>query len=161
MTSTQVRIAQLKELAEADLVYDSEKLAERIAKGRVAVTKVATFPIVKEKLEDHDELLGADIEQKRSHLNVHLIQKVFFYKCFVDYNCHCLEDVCKSCQKVARPSGRHVVESCKSLEKTKERGQNILSFLWLLCFIIIRRSLMRSAQIENGLVLSKDQPGRY
>lgn len=37
----QVWIARSKkELAETDSVYDSEKLAERIAKGRVAVTKV-------------------------------------------------------------------------------------------------------------------------
>ncbi|CAL9196549.1 unnamed protein product [Musa hybrid cultivar] len=105
----QSRIAQLKkELAETDSVYDSEKLAERIAKlsGGVAVIKVgaateteledrklriedaknATFaaieegivpgggaayvhlsasvPAIKKKLEDHDELLGADIVQK-------------------------------------------------------------------------------------------------
>lgn len=105
----QSRIAQLKkELAETDSVYDSEKLAERIAKlsGGVAVIKVgaateteledrklriedaknATFaaieegivpgggaayvhlsasvPAIKNKLEDHDELLGADIVQK-------------------------------------------------------------------------------------------------
>ncbi|KAL9416268.1 hypothetical protein AB3S75_039458 [Citrus x aurantiifolia] len=105
----QARIAQLKkELAETDSVYDSEKLAERIAKlsGGVAVIKVgaateteledrklriedaknATFaaieegivpgggaalvhlsdhvPAIKDKLEDADELLGADIVQK-------------------------------------------------------------------------------------------------
>lgn len=105
----QARIAQLKrELAETDSVYDSEKLAERIAKlsGGVAVIKVgaateteledrklriedaknATFaaieegivpgggaalvhlsghvPAIKEKLEDPDERLGADIVQK-------------------------------------------------------------------------------------------------
>ncbi|KAJ6826818.1 ruBisCO large subunit-binding protein subunit alpha-like [Iris pallida] len=105
----QARIAQIKkELAETDSVYDSEKLAERIAKlsGGVAVIKVgaateteledrklriedaknATFaaieegivpgggaayvhlsafvPAIKEKLEDSDERLGADIIQK-------------------------------------------------------------------------------------------------
>ncbi|CAI9105013.1 OLC1v1003842C1 [Oldenlandia corymbosa var. corymbosa] len=105
----QARIAQLKkELFETDSVYDSEKLAERIAKlsGGVAVIKVgaateteledrklriedaknATFaaieegivpgggaalvhlsecvPAIKEKLEDADERLGADIVQK-------------------------------------------------------------------------------------------------
>ncbi|XP_010940621.1 ruBisCO large subunit-binding protein subunit alpha isoform X1 [Elaeis guineensis] len=105
----QARIAQLKkELAETDSVYDSEKLAERIAKlsGGVAVIKVgaateteledrklriedaknATFaaieegivpgggaafvhlstsvPAIKDKLEDSDERLGADIVQK-------------------------------------------------------------------------------------------------
>ncbi|RRT80462.1 hypothetical protein B296_00004309 [Ensete ventricosum] len=108
----QSRIAQLKkELDETDSVYDSEKLAERIAKlsGGVAVIKVgaateteledrklriedaknATFaaieegivpgggaayvhlsasvPAIKKKLEDHDELLGADIVQKVSY----------------------------------------------------------------------------------------------
>ncbi|KAF5727464.1 ruBisCO large subunit-binding protein subunit alpha [Tripterygium wilfordii] len=105
----QARIAQLKrELAETDSVYDSEKLAERIAKlsGGVAVVKVgaateteledrklriedaknATFaaieegivpgggaalvhlstlvPAIKEKLEEAEERLGADIVQK-------------------------------------------------------------------------------------------------
>ncbi|KAK4492716.1 hypothetical protein RD792_003536 [Penstemon davidsonii] len=105
----QARIAQLKkELSETDSVYDSEKLAERIAKlsGGVAVIKVgaateteledrklriedaknATFaaieegivpgggaafvhlsthvPAIKDKLEDADERLGADIVQK-------------------------------------------------------------------------------------------------
>ncbi|KAF5470748.1 hypothetical protein F2P56_011239 [Juglans regia] len=105
----QARIAQLKkELSETDSVYDSEKLAERIAKlsGGVAVIKVgaateteledrklriedaknATFaaieegivpgggaalvhlsthvPAIKEKLDDADERLGADIVQK-------------------------------------------------------------------------------------------------
>ncbi|KAJ1425919.1 TCP-1-like chaperonin intermediate domain superfamily [Sesbania bispinosa] len=105
----QARIAQLKkELAETDSVYDSEKLAERIAKlsGGVAVIKVgaateteledrklriedaknATFAAIeegivpgggtalvhlsayvtaiKERLEDADERLGADIVQK-------------------------------------------------------------------------------------------------
>ncbi|KAL0359386.1 UNVERIFIED_CONTAM: RuBisCO large subunit-binding protein subunit alpha, chloroplastic [Sesamum angustifolium] len=105
----QTRIAQLKkELAETDSVYDSEKLAERIAKlsGGVAVIKVgaateteledrklriedaknATFaaieegivpgggaalvhlstyvPAIKDKLEDADERIGADIIQK-------------------------------------------------------------------------------------------------
>ncbi|CAN1837404.1 RuBisCO large subunit-binding protein subunit alpha, chloroplastic [Linum perenne] len=105
----QARVAQLKkELAETDSVYDSEKLAERIAKlsGGVAVIKVgaateteledrklriedaknATFaaieegivpgggaalvhlstlvPAIKEKIEDADERLGADIVQK-------------------------------------------------------------------------------------------------
>ncbi|XWS28996.1 hypothetical protein CRYUN_Cryun25bG0118800 [Craigia yunnanensis] len=105
----QARVAQLKkELAETDSVYDSEKLAERIAKlsGGVAVIKVgaateteledrklriedaknATFaaieegivpgggaalvhlstcvPAIKEKLEEADERLGADIVQK-------------------------------------------------------------------------------------------------
>ncbi|KAJ8551855.1 hypothetical protein K7X08_028298 [Anisodus acutangulus] len=105
----QSRIAQLKkELSETDSVYDSEKLAERIAKlsGGVAVIKVgaateaeledrklriedaknATFaaieegivpgggaafvhlstyvPAIKDKLEDADEKLGADIIQK-------------------------------------------------------------------------------------------------
>ncbi|XP_042042015.1 ruBisCO large subunit-binding protein subunit alpha-like [Salvia splendens] len=103
------RVAQLKrELSETDSVYDSEKLAERIAKlsGGVAVIKVgaateteledrklriedaknATFaaieegivpgggaalvhlsnfvPEIKDKLEDADERLGADIIQK-------------------------------------------------------------------------------------------------
>ncbi|RDX74321.1 hypothetical protein CR513_45953, partial [Mucuna pruriens] len=105
----QARVAQLKrELSETDSVYDSEKLAERIAKlsGGVAVIKVgaateteledrklriedaknATFaaieegivpgggtalvhlstlvPAIKDKLEDADERLGADIVQK-------------------------------------------------------------------------------------------------
>ncbi|KAL0369631.1 UNVERIFIED_CONTAM: RuBisCO large subunit-binding protein subunit alpha, chloroplastic [Sesamum angustifolium] len=105
----QARIAQLKkELSETDSVYDSEKLAERIAKlsGGVAVIKVgaateteledrklriedaknATFaaieegivpgggaalvhlsthvPAIKDKIEDADERLGADIIQK-------------------------------------------------------------------------------------------------
>ncbi|KAJ4822304.1 hypothetical protein Tsubulata_006418 [Turnera subulata] len=105
----QARIAQLKkELSETDSVYDTEKLAERIAKlsGGVAVIKVgaateteledrklriedaknATFaaieegivpgggaalvhlstvvPKIKEKIEDADERLGADIVQK-------------------------------------------------------------------------------------------------
>ncbi|XP_016516134.1 ruBisCO large subunit-binding protein subunit alpha [Nicotiana tabacum] len=105
----QARIAQLKkELSETDSVYDSEKLAERIAKlsGGVAVIKVgaateaeledrklriedaknATFaaieegivpgggaafvhlstyvPAIKDKLEDADEKLGADIIQR-------------------------------------------------------------------------------------------------
>lgn len=105
----QARIAQLKrELSETDSVYDSEKLAERIAKlsGGVAVIKVgaateteledrklriedaknATFaaieegivpgggaalihlsayvPAIKDKLDDADERLGADIVQK-------------------------------------------------------------------------------------------------
>jgi chaperonin GroEL (HSP60 family) len=105
----QARIAQLKkELSETDSVYDSEKLAERIAKlsGGVAVIKVgaateteledrklriedaknATFaaieegivpgggaalvhlstcvPAIKDKIEDADERLGADIVQK-------------------------------------------------------------------------------------------------
>ncbi|KAL9258125.1 RuBisCO large subunit-binding protein subunit alpha, chloroplastic-like protein [Drosera capensis] len=105
----QARISQLKkELQETDSVYDSQKLAERIAKlsGGVAVIKVgaateteledrklriedaknATFaaieegivpgggaalvhlsthvPAIKEKLEDPDERLGADIVQK-------------------------------------------------------------------------------------------------
>lgn len=105
----QARIAQLKkELFETDSIYDSEKLAERIAKlsGGVAVIKVgaateteledrklriedaknATFaaieegivpgggaalvhlstcvPAIKDKLEDPDERLGADIVQK-------------------------------------------------------------------------------------------------
>ncbi|KAL6979365.1 hypothetical protein U1Q18_021030 [Sarracenia purpurea var. burkii] len=105
----QARIAQIKrELADTDSVYDSEKLAERIAKlsGGVAVIKVgaateteledrklriedaknATFaaieegivpgggaalvhlstyvPAIKDKLEDADERLGADIVQK-------------------------------------------------------------------------------------------------
>ncbi|KAL6341947.1 hypothetical protein AAG906_038192 [Vitis piasezkii] len=105
----QARIAQIKkELAETDSVYDTEKLAERIAKlsGGVAVIKVgaateteledrklriedaknATFaaieegivpgggaafvhlstyvPAIKDKLEDADERLGADIVQK-------------------------------------------------------------------------------------------------
>ncbi|KAF8395253.1 hypothetical protein HHK36_019195 [Tetracentron sinense] len=105
----QARIAQIKkELVETDSVYDSEKLAERIAKlsGGVAVIKVgaateteledrklriedaknATFaaieegivpgggaafvhlstyvPAIKDKLEDADERLGADIVQK-------------------------------------------------------------------------------------------------
>ncbi|KAL7173546.1 hypothetical protein ACSBR2_032914 [Camellia fascicularis] len=105
----QARIAQIKkELSETDSVYDSEKLAERIAKlsGGVAVIKVGaateteledrklriedakntTFaaieegivpgggaalvhlltcvPAIKDKLEDADERLGADIVQK-------------------------------------------------------------------------------------------------
>ncbi|KVI09322.1 Chaperone, tailless complex polypeptide 1 [Cynara cardunculus var. scolymus] len=105
----QSRISQIKkELFETDSVYDSEKLAERIAKlsGGVAVIKVgaateteledrklriedaknATFaaieegivpgggaafvhlstlvPLIKEKLDDADERLGADIIQK-------------------------------------------------------------------------------------------------
>nr|XP_043631588.1 ruBisCO large subunit-binding protein subunit alpha [Erigeron canadensis] len=105
----QSRIAQIKkELAETDSVYDSEKLAERIAKlsGGIAVIKVgaateteledrklriedaknATFaaieegivpgggaafvhlstlvPAIKDKLDDADERLGADIIQK-------------------------------------------------------------------------------------------------
>ncbi|XP_010241852.1 PREDICTED: ruBisCO large subunit-binding protein subunit alpha-like isoform X2 [Nelumbo nucifera] len=105
----QARIAQIKkELAETDSIYDSEKLAERIAKlsGGVAVIKVgaateteledrklriedaknSTFaaieegivpgggaalvhlstyiPTIKDKLEDADERLGADIVQK-------------------------------------------------------------------------------------------------
>ncbi|ESW04287.1 hypothetical protein PHAVU_011G082600 [Phaseolus vulgaris] len=105
----QARIGQLKkELSETDSVYDSEKLAERIAKlsGGVAVIKVgaateteledrklriedaknATFaaieegivpgggtalvhlstyvPAIKERLEEADERLGADIVQK-------------------------------------------------------------------------------------------------
>ncbi|PKA47791.1 RuBisCO large subunit-binding protein subunit alpha, chloroplastic [Apostasia shenzhenica] len=105
----QARIAQIKkELAETDSVYDSEKLAERIAKlsGGIAVIKVgaateteledrklriedaknATFaaieegivpgggaafvhlstfvPAIKDKLEDADERIGADIIQK-------------------------------------------------------------------------------------------------
>ncbi|KAI9194312.1 hypothetical protein LWI28_004968 [Acer negundo] len=105
----QARIGQLKkELSETDSVYDSEKLAERIAKlsGGVAVIKVgaateteledrklriedaknATFaaieegivpgggaalvhlsthvPSIKDKLEDAEERLGADIVQK-------------------------------------------------------------------------------------------------
>ncbi|KAL4324135.1 hypothetical protein GQ457_11G019750 [Hibiscus cannabinus] len=105
----QARVAQLKkELAETDSVYDSEKLAERIAKlsGGVAVIKVgaateteledrklriedaknATFaaieegivpgggaalvhlstcvPAIKDKLEEADERIGADIVQK-------------------------------------------------------------------------------------------------
>ncbi|KAK1314109.1 hypothetical protein QJS10_CPA06g00226 [Acorus calamus] len=105
----QARIAQIKkELEETDSVYDSEKLAERIAKlsGGVAVIKVgaateteledrklriedaknATFaaieegivpgggaafvhlskfvPAIKDKIEDSDERLGADIVQK-------------------------------------------------------------------------------------------------
>jgi chaperonin GroEL (HSP60 family) len=109
----QARVAQLKkELAETDSVYDTEKLAERIAKlaGGVAVIKVgaateteledrqlriedaknATFaaieegivpgggtayvhlstvvPSIKEKIEDPDERLGADIIQKVTRL---------------------------------------------------------------------------------------------
>ncbi|KAM0007397.1 putative chaperonin Cpn60/TCP-1 family, groEL-like apical domain superfamily [Helianthus debilis subsp. tardiflorus] len=105
----QSRIAQIKkELSETDSVYDSEKLAERIAKlsGGVAVIKVgaateteledrklriedaknATFaaieegivpgggaalvhlstlvPAIKDKLDDADERIGADIIQK-------------------------------------------------------------------------------------------------
>nr|GMD17608.1 ruBisCO large subunit-binding protein subunit alpha [Ipomoea batatas]GMD19000.1 ruBisCO large subunit-binding protein subunit alpha [Ipomoea batatas] len=105
----QSRIAQLKkELNETDSIYDSQKLAERIAKlsGGVAVINVgaateteledrklriedaknATFaaieegivpgggaalvhlsthvPVIKDKLEDADEKLGADIVQK-------------------------------------------------------------------------------------------------
>ncbi|KAG8471447.1 hypothetical protein CXB51_036757 [Gossypium anomalum] len=105
----QARVQQLKkELAETDSVYDTEKLAERIAKlsGGVAVIKVgaateteledrklriedaknATFaaieegivpgggaalvhlstcvPVIKDKLEDPEERIGADIVQK-------------------------------------------------------------------------------------------------
>ncbi|KAJ0716603.1 putative chaperonin Cpn60/TCP-1 family, groEL-like apical domain superfamily [Helianthus annuus] len=89
----QSRIAQIKkkELYETDSVYDTEKLAERIAKlsGGIAVIKVgaateteledqgivpgggAAFvhlsmlvPAIKDKLEDADERLGADIIQK-------------------------------------------------------------------------------------------------
>ncbi|CAM8967162.1 hypothetical protein QQ045_005520 [Rhodiola kirilowii] len=105
----QARIAQIKrELAETDSVYDSEKLAERIAKlsGGVAIIKVgaateteledrklriedaknATFaaieegivpgggaalvhlstyvPAIKDKIDDPEEKLGADIIQK-------------------------------------------------------------------------------------------------
>ncbi|CAM8970176.1 unnamed protein product [Rhodiola kirilowii] len=105
----QARIAQIKrELAETDSVYDSEKLAERIAKlsGGVAIIKVgaateteledrklriedaknATFaaieegivpgggaalvhlstyvPVIKDKIDDPEEKLGADIIQK-------------------------------------------------------------------------------------------------
>ncbi|KAF8397723.1 hypothetical protein HHK36_016645 [Tetracentron sinense] len=111
----QARIAQIKkELAETDSVYDSEKLAERIAKlsGGVAVIKVgaateteledrklriedaknATFaaieegivpgggaalvhlssyvPAIKDKLDDADERLGADIVQKGSRVTL-------------------------------------------------------------------------------------------
>lgn len=111
----QARIAQIKkELAETDSVYDTEKLAERIAKlsGGVAVIKVgaateteledrklriedaknATFaaieegivpgggaayvhlstcvPAIKDKLEDADERLGADIIQKVTFLMI-------------------------------------------------------------------------------------------
>ncbi|KAI3723357.1 hypothetical protein L2E82_34867 [Cichorium intybus] len=49
-----------KELSETDSVYDSEKLSERIAKlsGGVAV--------IKEKIEDADERLGADIIHKNA-----------------------------------------------------------------------------------------------
>ncbi|KAI3767399.1 hypothetical protein L2E82_17498 [Cichorium intybus] len=57
----QSRISQIKkELSETDSVYDSEKLSERIAKlsGGVAV--------IKEKIEDADERLGADIIQKNA-----------------------------------------------------------------------------------------------
>ncbi|CAA6673342.1 unnamed protein product [Spirodela intermedia] len=77
----QSRIAQLKkELSETDSVYDSEKLAERIAKlsGGVAVIKEgivpgggAAFvhlstcvPAIKDTIEDPEERLGADIIQK-------------------------------------------------------------------------------------------------
>lgn len=112
----QARIAQIKkELAETDSVYDTEKLAERIAKlsGGVAVIKVgaateteledrklriedaknATFaaieegivpgggaafvhlstyvPAIKDKLEDADERLGADIVQKVTTVENH------------------------------------------------------------------------------------------
>ncbi|CAI0397937.1 unnamed protein product [Linum tenue] len=115
------RIAQLKkELSETDSVYDSEKLAERIAKlsGGVAVIKVgaateteledrklriedaknATFaaieegivpgggaalvhlstlvPAIKEKLEDADERLGADIIQKVIQLTICFRERV-------------------------------------------------------------------------------------
>ena len=111
----QARIAQLKkELAETDSVYDTEKLAERIAKlsGGVAIIKVgaateteledrklriedaknATFaaieegivpgggaalvhlsttvPSIKDKIEDADERLGADIVQR---VRIHFI----------------------------------------------------------------------------------------
>ncbi|VAH40874.1 unnamed protein product [Triticum turgidum subsp. durum] len=76
----QARVAQLKkELSETDSIYDSEKLAERIAKlsGGVAVIKVGATTeteledrqlriedAIKETIEDHDERLGADIIQK-------------------------------------------------------------------------------------------------
>ncbi|XP_056688565.1 ruBisCO large subunit-binding protein subunit alpha, chloroplastic-like [Spinacia oleracea] len=76
----QARIAQLKkELFATDSVYDSEKLAERVAKlsGGVAVIKVGAATETEledrklriedaknEKLEDPDERLGADIVQK-------------------------------------------------------------------------------------------------
>ncbi|KAH6766305.1 chaperonin-60alpha [Perilla frutescens var. hirtella] len=116
----QARIAQLKrELSETDSVYDTQKLAERIAKlsGGVAVIKVgaateteledrklriedaknATFaaieegivpgggaalvhlsshvPTIKEKIEDPDERLGADIVQKALVAPASLIAK--------------------------------------------------------------------------------------
>ncbi|KAJ0948788.1 putative chaperonin Cpn60/TCP-1 family, groEL-like apical domain superfamily [Helianthus annuus] len=88
----QSRIAQIKkELFETDSVYDTEKLAERIAKLsdrklRIEDAKNATFaaieegivpgggaafvhlstlvPAIKETIEDADERLGADIIQK-------------------------------------------------------------------------------------------------
>uniref|UniRef100_A0A0D9ZG42 RuBisCO large subunit-binding protein subunit alpha n=1 Tax=Oryza glumipatula TaxID=40148 RepID=A0A0D9ZG42_9ORYZ len=77
----QARIAQLKrELSQTDSAYDSEKLAERIAKlsGGVAVIKEGIVPgggaayvhlskfvpAIKEKLDDPEERLGADIIQK-------------------------------------------------------------------------------------------------
>ena len=115
----QARVAQLKkELAETDSVYDTEKLAERIAKlsGGVAVIKVgaateseledrklriedaknATFaaieegivpgggaalvhlstvvPAIKDRLEDPDERLGADIVQKVCSCSLFLLR---------------------------------------------------------------------------------------
>lgn len=118
----QSRVAQLKkELSETDSIYDSEKLAERIAKlsGGVAVIKVgaateteledrklriedaknATFaaieegivpgggtalvhlsgyvPAIKEKLEDADERLGADIVQKVRMINLYIFLIMF------------------------------------------------------------------------------------
>ncbi|KAF2601754.1 hypothetical protein F2Q70_00025630 [Brassica cretica] len=82
----QARISQLKkELFETDSVYDSEKLAERIAKlsggvanatfaaieegivpggGATLVHLSTVIPAIKETFEDADERLGADIVQK-------------------------------------------------------------------------------------------------
>ncbi|KAI3751316.1 hypothetical protein L2E82_22381 [Cichorium intybus] len=65
-----------KELSETDSVYDFEKLSERIAKlsgegivpgGGAAFVHLSTLvPGIKEKIEDADERLGADITQKNA-----------------------------------------------------------------------------------------------
>lgn len=118
----QARIAQLKkELSETDSVYDTQKLAERIAKlsGGVAVIKVgaateteledrklriedaknATFaaieegivpgggtalvhlsthvPAIKDKIEDAEERLGADIVQKVMLVNFRCMSDIY------------------------------------------------------------------------------------
>ncbi|KAI3525614.1 hypothetical protein L1887_04518 [Cichorium endivia] len=73
----QSRISQIKkELSETDSVYDSEKLSERIAKlsgegivlgvGAAFVHLSTLVPGIKEKIEDADERLGADIIQKNA-----------------------------------------------------------------------------------------------